>query len=234
MREFNQQFYTIRIFIVCTLQFPSNLLLRHHSFARARTGVAKVCACARWPRMYIGERQKSKRIIMSGKSTAPTQPMLPRRASAETLAGLRCTLVGETDSAFACPICSRVLRLPQLTDCCGNHFCTSCLSRWLQMSSSCPLCRQIGFKSIRDKKIERAVQDMEVYTHKFTLNSPLMQSYFIDESGHSQSLYIKITFLALNTKRHLCIYKQGPSVSFRFGYCKGCAPCDSMLCCGGC
>lgn len=30
------------------------------------------------------------------------------------------------------------------------------------MSSSCPLCRQVGFKSIRDKKIERAVQDMEV------------------------------------------------------------------------
>ena len=98
----------------------------------------------------------------SSSSSAPVQLSLPRRASAETLTGLRCTLVGETDTSYACPICSRVLRLPQLTDCCGNHFCTSCLSRWLQMSSSCPLCRQVGFKSIRDKKIERVVQDMEV------------------------------------------------------------------------
>ena len=99
----------------------------------------------------------------SDSSSAPPNPLLPRRTSAETLAGLRCVLVGETDTSFACPICSRVLRQPQLTDCCGNHFCTSCLSRWLQMSSNCPLCRQVGFKSIRDKKIERAVQDMEVF-----------------------------------------------------------------------
>lgn len=104
--------------------------------------------------------------MSNGLSSASTsaQPLLPRRTSAETLAGLRCLLVGETDTSYACPICSRVLRSPQLTDCCGNHFCTSCLSRWLQMSSSCPLCRQVGFKSIRDKKIERAVQDMEVST----------------------------------------------------------------------
>ena len=146
---------------LCTLQFP-----RIYFFvitpSRAHGLESQKFAHAHAGRVCILENGKSKRIIMSGKSTAPTQPMLPRRASAETLAGLRCTLVGETDSAFACPICSRVLRLPQLTDCCGNHFCTSCLSRWLQMSSSCPLCRQIGFKSIRDKKIERAVQDMEV------------------------------------------------------------------------
>ena len=99
--------------------------------------------------------------IMSS-SSAPVQAPLPRRASAETLVGLRCAMVSETNASFACPICSRVLRQPQLTDCCGNHFCTACLSRWLQMSSSCPLCRQVGFKSIRDKKIQRTVQDMEV------------------------------------------------------------------------
>lgn len=149
---------------------------------------------------------------MSVSSNAPAQPTLPRRASVETLAGLRCALVGETDSTFACPICSRVLRLPQLTDCCGNHFCTSCLSRWLQVSSSCPLCRQVGFKSIRDKKIERAVQDMEVGVSITLLFSPENNLQFRDSCSAQKFIYKHATALLQQTKEvyycNSCTFQQ--------------------------
>lgn len=97
-------------------------------------------------------------------ASVPLQSIIPRRASVETLSGYTCSFVREPDASFSCPVCARVLRQPQLTDCCGNHFCTSCLSRWLETSSSCPLCRQVGFRSIKDKKMERALHDLEVRT----------------------------------------------------------------------
>lgn len=98
-------------------------------------------------------------------ASVPLQSIIPRRASVETLSGYTCSFVREPDASFSCPVCARVLRQPQLTDCCGNHFCTSCLSRWLETSSSCPLCRQVGFRSIKDKKMERALHDLEVRKH---------------------------------------------------------------------
>ena len=99
-------------------------------------------------------------------ASVPLQSLIPRRASVETLSGYTCSFVREPDASFSCPICARVLRQPQLTDCCGNHFCTSCLSRWLETSSSCPLCRQVGFRSIKDKRVERALHDLEVRKRK--------------------------------------------------------------------
>lgn len=76
--------------------------------------------------------------------------------------GYNCSFVLEPDQTLFCLICARVLREPQLTDCCGNHYCSSCLKKWLKNSPSCPLCREKNFGTLRDKKTERRVQELEV------------------------------------------------------------------------
>lgn len=87
--------------------------------------------------------------------------------------GYNCSFVQEPDQTLFCLICARVLREPQLTDCCGNHYCSSCLKRWLKNSPSCPLCREKNFSTLRDKKTERRVQELEV----IFLKSSIVCSY---------------------------------------------------------
>lgn len=78
--------------------------------------------------------------------------------------GYNCSeFVEEPDSVLICLICTRVLRESQLTDCCGNHYCRSCLKRWLKNSGrTCPLCREKKFGILRDKKVERSVHGLHV------------------------------------------------------------------------
>ena len=78
-----------------------------------------------------------------------------------------CSFVNEPDSALICPICTHVLREPELTGCCGNHFCASCLKEWADAATSgpdgsCPLCREKKFTTFRDKKTERAIFELQV------------------------------------------------------------------------
>lgn len=82
-----------------------------------------------------------------------------------SLGGYNCSFVEEPDRALVCLICARVLREPELTDCCGNHYCATCLKHWIESSggnSGCPLCRERRFATLRDKKTERAVQELQV------------------------------------------------------------------------
>ena len=77
--------------------------------------------------------------------------------------GYNCSFVEEPDQGFFCLVCARVLREPELTDCCGNHYCQSCLKKWLEGSGGgCPLCREREFATLRDKKLERAVHGLHV------------------------------------------------------------------------
>ena len=78
-----------------------------------------------------------------------------------------CSFVNEPDSALICPVCTHVLREPELTGCCGNHFCASCLKEWVDVATSgpdgsCPLCREKKFTTFRDKKTERAIFELQV------------------------------------------------------------------------
>lgn len=91
--------------------------------------------------------------------------------------GYNCSFVQEPDQTLFCLICARVLREPQLTDCCGNHYCSSCLKRWLKNSPSCPLCREKNFSSLRDKKTERRVQELEVIFLKLSIGCSY--AYFV-------------------------------------------------------
>ena len=63
---------------------------------------------------------------------------------------------------FQCNICMKVLRDARLTECCGQHFCNSCLSDWLQRKKTCPHCRKEHFQSMINKEKIREINELRI------------------------------------------------------------------------
>ena len=60
---------------------------------------------------------------------------------------------------FECTIC---LKEPHLNNCCGQHFCQSCIQRIVDDKKPCPLCNEPSFIVILDKKTERKILELQV------------------------------------------------------------------------
>ena len=72
------------------------------------------------------------------------KPKSRKRAREESeYGGYDLEFVGEIADRYNCQICTKVIREPHLTVCCGQHFCESCLNRWwtTEGKKSCPHCR---------------------------------------------------------------------------------------------
>ena len=66
-----------------------------------------------------------------------------------------------------CNICTKVLRDPHLTVCCGQHFCESCLKHWFKkQKTTCPHCREENFNHFLNKALKREIDDLEIYCTK--------------------------------------------------------------------
>ena len=63
---------------------------------------------------------------------------------------------------FQCSICTKVLRDARLTECCGQHFCDSCLSDWLKQQKTCPHCRKARFQSMINKERIRDINELRI------------------------------------------------------------------------
>ncbi len=63
---------------------------------------------------------------------------------------------------FECPLCLLVTREPNLTSCCGQHFCQSCINRIITDRKPCPFCKVLNFTVLLDKKQRRKVLTLEV------------------------------------------------------------------------
>ena len=68
---------------------------------------------------------------------------------------------------YNCGICLKVLRDAQLTVCCGQHYCETCLKLWLTSKThkgekSCPYCREEGFQSFPNKAIMREIKEFKI------------------------------------------------------------------------
>ena len=65
---------------------------------------------------------------------------------------------------FYCSICTKVLRDPHLTECCGRHFCRSCLKYWFKKEgkTTCPHCRHEKFIHILNKERKCEVDKLEI------------------------------------------------------------------------
>ena len=74
--------------------------------------------------------------------------------------------VEEVPEELVCSaICTKVLRDPHLTDCCGQHFCNSCLQRWFKRQGKqvCPHCRMERFSRILDKPVKRRIDQLKMH-----------------------------------------------------------------------
>ena len=63
---------------------------------------------------------------------------------------------------YCCNICTKVLRDARLTVCCGQHYCDSCLKKWLEENNSCPHCRKRGFQSVLNKAMIPEIKEFKV------------------------------------------------------------------------
>lgn len=75
--------------------------------------------------------------------------------------------VGEIKDTLICHICSKPLRDPHLTVCCGHNFCESCLAEWSEKhrgEQCCPFCRSTGeeFQHVPDKRTKREINALSV------------------------------------------------------------------------
>lgn len=85
-------------------------------------------------------------------------------ASNSTWEGGAHTFVGPVPEKFICSICTNTLCDPQLTECCGQHFCKRCLQSWFkkQMTKSCPHCRTRGLVHMLDKPVQREINCLKI------------------------------------------------------------------------
>ncbi len=77
----------------------------------------------------------------------------------------RYKFVKEISDEHKCVICSKFLREPQVTGCCGQHFCQYCLEQWLKTNHEkpCPHCRTPNCNYIRYLPMKREIYELEVY-----------------------------------------------------------------------
>ena len=83
--------------------------------------------------------------------------------------GYRCIFVKDPPDHLQteCSICLGVLREPYLVDCCGYSFCRSCIEPIKSEHQPCPLCAVQFTTCIPDKRLQRTLNDLEVYcSHK--------------------------------------------------------------------
>ena len=75
--------------------------------------------------------------------------------------GYDCELVGPSPEGVEtkCSICLLIPREPHLISCCGHNFCKSCIEC---VKTRCPLCNENRFSVMRNKGLERTLQDLAV------------------------------------------------------------------------
>ena len=61
-----------------------------------------------------------------------------------------------------CPICHDIPRKPNQTKCCGQIFCETCIEPVQAQTKPCPMCKHTGFTTFHDKKLQRALNQLQV------------------------------------------------------------------------
>ena len=73
--------------------------------------------------------------------------------------------VEKLSEEYTCQICMKLLKEPQLTNCCGQHFCRACLEQWFrqQYNKQCPHCRKVNITHIISWPLQRKINELKVY-----------------------------------------------------------------------
>ena len=113
-----------------------------------------------------GKRGRGK----SKRSRGPTQQTTARydffdpthQKPTDESGGYDYEFVDNPPDELMCPICLSVLRYPNLTSCCGNHFCHSCIHRIKSEQNPCPLCQEKRYTIMLDKSFMRRVKELKI------------------------------------------------------------------------
>ena len=92
-----------------------------------------------------------------------------KRKKHQLRGGFECIFVKDPPEEFQteCSVCLCVLREPYLVDCCGYSFCRSCIETVKSENKPCPLCAVQFTTCIPDKRLQRTLNDFQVYcSHK--------------------------------------------------------------------
>ena len=73
--------------------------------------------------------------------------------------------VEDLGQKYTCLVCQNVVRDPMLTDCCGQHYCQSCLEQCNRSSyvKECPHCRKKNYRTILDQPLQREIRELRIY-----------------------------------------------------------------------
>ena len=72
-------------------------------------------------------------------------------------------LVENAPEELQCSVCLSVLCNPNLTSCCGNHFCQGCIEKIRSDGKPCPLCQSQDYTTMLDKSVMRRVKQLKVH-----------------------------------------------------------------------
>ena len=86
-------------------------------------------------------------------------------AEAAEYGGYDYEFVDKLDPKFYCLVCQDVLRDPQLTGCCGQHYCASCLEEYdsTNYNNTCPHCRESDYDCMSNKQLQREIDSLRIY-----------------------------------------------------------------------
>ncbi len=85
----------------------------------------------------------------------------------EEYGGHEVEFIDSIPDRYKCTVCTRVLKDPELTVCCGQHFCSTCLQQWFtkQHKKSCPHCRNEApkFKHVENKGLKSEINELKIF-----------------------------------------------------------------------
>ncbi len=84
----------------------------------------------------------------------------------EDFGGYDYDFIDSVQDRYKCAICTKVFRDPELTVCCGQHYCGTCLVQWFtkQHKTSCPYCRTEGskFQHVENKGLKSEISQLKI------------------------------------------------------------------------
>ncbi|XP_065903121.1 TNF receptor-associated factor 4-like isoform X2 [Dysidea avara] len=81
------------------------------------------------------------------------------------IGGYDYTFVNTPPDRLVCKICNYASHDPHMSLCCGHNFCESCLenaNKATGITKACPLCRDDGFTTFRNKQADREVRSLQI------------------------------------------------------------------------
>ena len=89
-----------------------------------------------------------------------------RDTMATEIGGYEYKFIDTPSDGLLCRICHLPSRDPFLSTCCGHNFCESCLDDYKRVTTfdttTCPVCRDQGFLSVRNKLSGREIRNLHV------------------------------------------------------------------------